>query len=186
MSTITLNHSDDTLTSFVKGSPEMIHSLSVKESIPDDFFDVLEKYTQDGLRVLALGYKDLTNATPEWIKGCKREDIECDLTFIAFLIMENKVKPETKSSLDKLKYANISTIMATGDNGLTAIAVGRNCGIINPAKPVYLAEWVKTHEGEGKIRWIKIDSQSSMEEYLNQSKRNRNSVKLRKLNSLLF
>ena len=76
MSVISVNHSDNSLTAFVKGSPEMIHSLSVKDSVPADFFDVLEKYTQDGLRVLALGYRDLPNATPEWVKTCKREDIE--------------------------------------------------------------------------------------------------------------
>jgi len=39
--------------------------------------------------------------------------------------MENKVKKETISSLEKLQKANISTIMATGDNGLTGVAVGR-------------------------------------------------------------
>jgi P-type E1-E2 ATPase len=40
--------------------------------------------------------------------------------------MENKIKPETNPCLEKLQNANIGTTMATGDNGLTAIAVGRN------------------------------------------------------------
>jgi P-type E1-E2 ATPase len=40
--------------------------------------------------------------------------------------MENKIKPETKPCLEKLQNAKIGTTMATGDNGLTAIAVGRN------------------------------------------------------------
>jgi P-type E1-E2 ATPase len=40
--------------------------------------------------------------------------------------MENKIKPETNPCLEKLHNANISTTMATGDNGLTAITVGRN------------------------------------------------------------
>jgi magnesium-transporting ATPase (P-type) len=36
----------------------MIQSLSDPSSIPEDFVDVLEKYTHDGLRVLALAYRD--------------------------------------------------------------------------------------------------------------------------------
>jgi magnesium-transporting ATPase (P-type) len=56
-----LNHESKTLTAYVKGAPEMIHSLSNSSTIPQDFFDVLEKYTQDGLRVLALGFRDYHN-----------------------------------------------------------------------------------------------------------------------------
>jgi cation-transporting P-type ATPase 13A2 len=58
MSVLSLNHTTKILTSFVKGAPEMVHSLSASESIPEDFFDVLEKYTQDGLRVLALAFRE--------------------------------------------------------------------------------------------------------------------------------
>lgn len=125
MSVITLDHTNNSLIAFVKGSPEMIQTLSLTDSLPEDFVEVLEKYTQDGLRVLAMGYKKLDNVNPTWIKECKREDIECDLTFIGFLIMENKVKAATGPCLEKLQNARVDTIMATGDNGLTGIAVAR-------------------------------------------------------------
>lgn len=95
MSVITLDHSTEKFTAFVKGSPEMIQSLSIKMSLPDNFFEVLEKYTQDGLRVIALAYKPLDDVGPDWIVECKREQIECDLYFLGFLILENKVKPQT-------------------------------------------------------------------------------------------
>lgn len=39
--------------------------------------------------------------------------------------MENKVKPETIGVIERLQRANIDTVMATGDNGLTGVAVGR-------------------------------------------------------------
>ena len=38
--------------------------------------------------------------------------------------MENKMKEGTDEVISKLKEANIKTIMATGDNILTAISVG--------------------------------------------------------------
>lgn len=39
--------------------------------------------------------------------------------------MENFLKPETTDIIGQLQKANIKTIMATGDNGLTALSVAR-------------------------------------------------------------
>ena len=76
MSVITLNKNNGSLVGFVKGSPEMIHSLCVENTLPKDYFEVLETYTKDGLRVLALAYKSLPELTQEQVKTYKRESIE--------------------------------------------------------------------------------------------------------------
>ena len=44
---------------FVKGAPEMIKRLSILSTIPEDFHTVLGHLTQNGYRVLAMGYKEL-------------------------------------------------------------------------------------------------------------------------------
>jgi cation-transporting ATPase 13A3/4/5 len=44
--------------------------------------------------------------------------------------MQNKLKSATIKSITELNQADIRTIMATGDNMLTAISVARKCGII--------------------------------------------------------
>jgi cation-transporting ATPase 13A3/4/5 len=54
MSVIALNTLDNTYHSFVKGSPEKIMELSDKSSLPEDFEAVLEMYTLEGYRVIAL------------------------------------------------------------------------------------------------------------------------------------
>jgi cation-transporting P-type ATPase 13A2 len=69
-----------------------------------------------------------------------RDDVEKDLTFLGFLIMQNKLKSVTVKALAELNDADIRTIMATGDNMLTAISVGRKCGIIKEDQIVYLAD----------------------------------------------
>lgn len=46
--------------------------------------------------------------------------------------MENKLKPVTSHIIEELNHANIRTIMATGDNALTAISVARDCKIVEP------------------------------------------------------
>ena len=76
MSVISKNPYDNELVGFVKGSPERIKSISVDNSIPDSFDKILKNYTQDGLRVLALAYKYLPDATYQQAKGLDREDIE--------------------------------------------------------------------------------------------------------------
>lgn len=131
MSVVTKRNFDDSYIAYVKGSPEMISNLSNKDSIPQDYADRLQRYTKDGLRVLAFGYRVLPKLCSHELKVLKREEIEWDFTFIGLLVMENKIKPETLPSIQKLQESNVTTTMATGDNGLTGISVGRNCGMID-------------------------------------------------------
>jgi cation-transporting ATPase 13A3/4/5 len=42
---------------YVKGSPERIRDLCLKESLPSNFDEILQIYTESGFRVLAVGYK---------------------------------------------------------------------------------------------------------------------------------
>lgn len=74
--------------------------------------------------MLALASKTLNI---NYLKSQKvtRDEIEFDLQFLGFLVMQNKLKPVTTGVIQTLNQANIRTIMATGDNVLTAISVGR-------------------------------------------------------------
>jgi cation-transporting ATPase 13A2 len=45
--------------------------------------------------------------------------------------MENKLKKETTNTINRLNMAGIRCIMCTGDNILTGLSVGIECGIIN-------------------------------------------------------
>ena len=124
MSVICKNDYDQNYKAFVKGSPEKILELSTKSSIPRDFQDILTMYTQEGYRVIALSYKDLPeNLTYRNIQTIQREEVETGLTFLGLLVMENKMKDVTKEVIETLQECDVGTIMATGDNVLTAISV---------------------------------------------------------------
>ena len=43
-----------------------------------------------------------------------RADVECDLAFLGLLVLENRLKDETKPVILQLKRAKIRTIMVTG------------------------------------------------------------------------
>jgi len=82
-------------------------------SVPSDFHAVLEEYTQQGYRVLAMGSKTMTGSYVK-VQRASREDIESGLTFLGFVVLENQLKPETSIIIDALTRANIRSIMVTG------------------------------------------------------------------------
>lgn len=120
---------------YCKGSPEMIMSLSLPNTIPKDIETVLNVYTEKGFRVIALGVKELKNQTYEELKNLNRTNFEYDLTFCGLIVMENRVKTETIPVIRKLKDADMKIIMITGDNIQTAISVAKDCEIITGDKP---------------------------------------------------
>lgn len=158
MSVICKNEYDNRFRIFVKGSPEMISTLCMKHTLPDNFNEILEKYTKEGFRVIALSQKLMPlNFKYRQTQTCKREEAECDLEFLGLLVMENKLKPESNEILQTLNECEIRTVMATGDNVLTAISVARQCKMLDPAKPVYLGE-VVMRGNEKTIVWNRTEA----------------------------
>ncbi|XP_041061869.1 cation-transporting ATPase 13A2 isoform X3 [Carcharodon carcharias] len=116
---------------YMKGAPEMVASLCIKETVPDDFSEVLRYYARDGYRVLGFAHKTLSqDITFEAVHKLERNSLESEMTFLGFLIMRNILKPETTPVIGSLNRANFRTVMVTGDNMLTALNVARNCGMV--------------------------------------------------------
>jgi cation-transporting ATPase 13A2 len=86
MSVFAKNYTDGSYQLFVKGSPEKIKELSLASSLPEDFNEILDDYTQKGYRVIALAYKDI-QMNYQQIQVAKREEVENNLIFLGFLIM---------------------------------------------------------------------------------------------------
>lgn len=59
MSVIVRNFLDQSFRTFVKGSPERIRELCTPESLPKNFDEILEIYTEQGFRVLAIATRHL-------------------------------------------------------------------------------------------------------------------------------
>lgn len=59
MSVIVKNFLDQSFKTFVKGSPERIKELCRPETLPKNFEEILQIYTECGYRVLALATKKL-------------------------------------------------------------------------------------------------------------------------------
>ena len=128
---------------FVKGAPETIQQLCVKGSVPDDFSAVLQGFTLQGYRVLALAHKvmdlpwhrmDHTDRSlgsrghhprPSCTKCCDnaplpapprscRSLVEDGLSLLGLLVLQNALKPETAPVIRELWQAALRTVMVTG------------------------------------------------------------------------
>ncbi|XP_068137274.1 probable cation-transporting ATPase 13A5 [Hyperolius riggenbachi] len=143
MSVITKVIGETKLTVYLKGAPEVVAQLCKQETVPLNFSYVLNQYTSQGFRVIGLAYKNLEISNDVNVESLKREEVEDALLFLGFLIMENRLKPETNPVLHELKSANIRTIMVTGDNLQTACTVGLNSGMVPDASSLLLLEAIK-------------------------------------------
>ena len=156
MSVLVKNTNESFFKCFVKGSPEKIKELCKPSSLPLDYNEQLDKCTSKGYRVLAMGYKIIDMN----IKQClemSRTYAEKNIIFLGFLIVQNKLKKETTSSLNILSNANLRIRMATGDNILTSICVGRKCNLIPFNCPVYSCDiYDIENSNEKELKWKTI------------------------------
>ncbi|XP_069885966.1 polyamine-transporting ATPase 13A3 isoform X2 [Dipodomys merriami] len=151
---------DKKMDAYMKGAPEVIASLCKPETVPVEFEEVLEDYTKQGFRVIALAHRKLeSKLTWHKVQNISRDTIENNMDFMGLIIMQNKLKQETPAVLEDLHKANIRTVMVTGDNMLTAVSVARDCGMILPQDKVIIAEALPPKDGKvAKINWHYADS----------------------------
>ncbi|XP_013368952.1 PREDICTED: probable cation-transporting ATPase 13A3 isoform X4 [Chinchilla lanigera] len=145
---------------YMKGAPEVVASLCRPDTVPVDFEKVLEDYTKQGFRVIALAHRKLeSKLTWHKVQSISRDAIENNMDFMGLIIMQNKLKQETPAVLEDLHKANIRTVMVTGDNMLTAVSVARDCGMILPQDKIIIAEALPPKDGKvAKINWHYADS----------------------------
>ncbi|OQV16942.1 putative cation-transporting ATPase 13A3 [Hypsibius exemplaris] len=130
MSTIVRRLGDPHFAYFVKGAPEKLVTLCRPDTVPEDFVEKLESFTRRGDRVLAVAWKSLEDMKLVQIHKVQREELDCNLLFVGFVVMENRLKVDTNAVLDEIHKAEIRVVMVTGDNIYTAISVARESGMV--------------------------------------------------------
>ncbi|KAJ8371004.1 hypothetical protein SKAU_G00110320 [Synaphobranchus kaupii] len=134
MCVVTVDPGGRNVHTFLKGAPEMVASLCLRESVPPQFSETLRDFASEGFRVLALAYKPLDGQTD--ISTIVRSVLESKLQFLGLLVMKNLVKPESADVIRTLRQAQLRTVMVTGDNILTAVNVARSCGMVRKGEQV--------------------------------------------------
>lgn len=131
-----------------KGAPEVLRDMFA--TVPDHYDHTYKHFAMNGSRVIALGWKWMTEAemradaeakhknhdhsTPlgkhGWHKEVSREKVEAQLQFAGFLVFHCPLKPDTASAIEELHQSMHRIVMITGDNPLTACHVARELTIL--------------------------------------------------------
>lgn len=97
-----------------------------------------ETMAESGLRMLAFAYREVN-------EGYDKDTLETNLILSGIVGLEDPPRPEVPDAIRKCREAGIKVIMITGDNPLTARAIGRQIGLIKTKNPVVItgAELIK-------------------------------------------
>ena len=145
----------------VKGAPETIRTMLTK--IPPNYEETFKYFTRNGGRVLALGYKYLSADSElgqSRINNLKREEVEADLNFAGFLVLQCPLKDDAKQAVRMLNESSHRTVMITGDNPLTAVHVARQVEIID--REVLILDAPEHDDNGEKLVWRSVDDKISI------------------------
>ena len=136
----TVHETPKGIVQYTKGAPDEIlkrctYALVGGKTVPmtDDLkAGVLagnKNMADKALRVLALAMRLYPAAPADYEAGT----LEKDLIFVGLTGMIDPVRPEVKAAIEECRGAGIVPIMITGDHKDTAVAIGRELGIITNA-----------------------------------------------------
>ncbi len=138
---MTTVHTDgDSFLQFTKGAPdELLRRCTsyltkegvqpLTEEIRAEILKENKGMADEALRVLACAYRYL-DAIPEKVDS---DTMEQEMIFIGLTGMIDPVRPEVKDAVEACRGASIRVVMITGDHIDTAVAIGKELGILTEA-----------------------------------------------------
>lgn len=100
--------------------------VEMNDSIKQDIITKNKEFASKALRVLCAAYREYDSLP----NSLETEDLENNLIFIGIVGMIDPCRPEVYEAIKKCRLAGITPIMITGDHKDTAIAIGKDLGII--------------------------------------------------------
>lgn len=125
----TLHEQGERKVVFVKGSVERLldkcENCATRDDLSGEINRIVDAFAREGLRVLAMGFKEVANDVEEITHG----DIEDGLVFAGLQGMIDPPREEARQAIRKCGQAGIRTVMITGDHAITAQAIAQDLGI---------------------------------------------------------
>ncbi len=145
----TVNEVDGEYFVYTKGAPGLVipmcGRISVKgkvKPLTDEQRELMikanDRMAGGAMRVLAFAYrkldaKEIAGSGDQQRKNFKklgRDAVEKDLVFMGLVGMIDPPRPESKRAIELCKKAGVRVVMITGDQKPTAVAIGKELGII--------------------------------------------------------
>lgn len=145
----------------VKGAPETIRKMLI--DVPPKYEETFKYFSRNGARVLALAYKYLSASDEigqNRINHLKREEVECDLYFAGFLVLQCPLKNDAFKAVRMLNESSHRVVMITGDNPLTAVHVARQVEIVD--RDVLILDAPEHDDSGEKLVWRSVDDKTNI------------------------
>ncbi len=150
---------------YCKGAPEVLLQKATKVDLDgsikkldshrrSSFQKEFEKLSSEGLRILALGFKEVDK---EYCHMKEDEGVLDDLIFVGFVGIKDPLRKETVETMNVCRQAGIRPVMLTGDHRLTAQAIAKELDLPHEDKNIIEgAAFEKLNEEELKKRITEI------------------------------
>ncbi|MCE7741925.1 MAG: cation-translocating P-type ATPase [Candidatus Heimdallarchaeota archaeon] len=157
---------------FMKGSPPVVitrcnyaiekgKEAKMTKDLEGEIMKSNLALAEKALRVLAVAYREL----PKDYDKTKENEIEDDMIFLGLTGMIDPARPEVKGAIEECRMAGITTVMITGDQEPTAVAVAKEIGIVESDEDLVVSGEVfatmTNEELQEKIEGIKVYSRMS-------------------------
>lgn len=168
----TINKENGKLIAYMKGSPPVVltrcnyamengKNAKMTKELEQRILEANRHMSHKALRVLAVAYKEVQPG----YNIEKPDEIEDDMIFVGLTGMIDPARPEVRGAIDECRMAGITTVMITGDQKETAIAVAKEIGIYDEEKDLAVSgdefSLMPDDELKEKIEQIKVYSRMS-------------------------
>ena len=124
----TVNRIDGQNIVIVKGAFDMMAQRCIQGDL-DTAKRITEEMSSSALRVLAVAYKKI-DEVPD---SPTSDELENGLIFLGLVGMIDPPRPEAKEAVATCRKAGIKPVMITGDHVVTASAIAKELGILQPS-----------------------------------------------------
>ncbi len=148
-----------------KGAVESLTSILADQSNTPSILKKATELANDGIRVIAFGYKVLDSLPGPFTTA----NIERDLLFAGLAGMIDPPREEARVAIDECKTAGIITVMITGDHPATAASIARQLGILGESELVVTGKDLQAmsdSEFAEKVEKIRVYARVSPEQKL--------------------
>jgi len=126
----------------MKGAPGSVLAISkhiyrngkaepLAEEDKNTINDVIEEFSKQALRVLAIAYRPLESSGKDYLL----EEVEKDVTFLGLVGMMDPPREGVREAIEQCHNAGIRTFIMTGDHAITAQAIGMEIGLGQSGRP---------------------------------------------------
>ncbi|RJE22930.1 P-type ATPase [Aspergillus sclerotialis] len=120
----------------IDASKDQVSTENLSEDEKEKVIDTITSYAGKSLRTIGMVYRDFQSWPPKNAQtveddpsAVKFEDIFHDMTWVGVVGIQDPLRPEVPTAIQKCHVAGVQVKMVTGDNMATATAIASSCGI---------------------------------------------------------